>query len=1183
MSRFRAAVLTPALALGVGLAPMLTGALAGAAVTGSDSGGDPYFPLDGNGGYEVVHYRIADDYRPGSRPAHRHHRHPAPAPPQDLRAFHLDLALTADRVRVNGTAASLLQARPPRAARRARAHRSPPARPSGWWSPTTAVPARSSPPASRRSPTPASAGRGRRGGPAADGAVVVRRQRDPGGQGDLRHRAPGAARPGGAQQRRAGLPRARRRLDPLDVADDRADDDVPRLLRRRAVPHRDRPRRRPAVPLRRLGAARRHRPRRGAGDAAPRRPRWCRGWRATFGPYPFTSSGGVVVGAPLAYLLETQSRPVYPYIGGRTPSNVSLVVHEQAHQWFGDDVAVRPVARHLAQRGLRDVRRVGVGRAPGDAVASTARLQREYDGHPASATAFWNLQISDPGADRMFSTTDLRPRRHDPGRAAPPGRRRHASRHRADLGQAQRRRARHRRTSSGRWPSELSGQDLDGFFTEWLDDTDNPPAPRRTDWHERLPDPHLRRHARAQHRGPRGLLGRAGRAASTGSPSRRGSSTTAARRSTAGSPTPRSTPATTRSTGTSSTGRGDQAALIYDSPVTGTRATLHLRRAAGAGRRVRRRAARRSASRRATGSSSTCRWSPRPSSRCWPAPGSARCTRWCSAGSPPSELAARIDDAQPEGRRRRVAAASSRPASSSTSRCSTRRSSWPTHQPDGRASSSSDRRPRPRWSRAATSTGTSATGRPAATRPGRLRRGRRDRPALRPLHLRHDRQAQGHRPRQRRPRGRAGAGRCRNIYDIDAGRGVVDRLRRRLGRRPLLHRLRAAAHRRDDGALRGQAGRHPGRRRVLAGDRRARGRGAVHRADRDPGDQEGGPRRRSCSPTTTSRRCGRCSSPASGSTPTPTTWATERLGVPVVDNWWQTETGWPIAANLRGLEPMPIKPGSPTVPVPGYDVQVLDDDGHAGRRPARRARSASSCRCRPGTLPTLWGDDERYVDVVPVGLRRLLPDRRRRLRRRGRLPLRHGPHRRRHQRRRAPALDRLDRGGARRPPGGRRVRRDRGGRRRSRARCRAASSCSRPASTRRPGRASRARAGRSGCATRSAPSPRFKRRRRRRRRCRRPGRARSCARRCARSPTARTPSRRRPSRTPPCSTPSAPPSAPTAPPLLTRARLVPDPRRGARVRARGARTREAALVCATSMCGREGQLCGGAGGGRRRD
>ena len=75
-------------------------------------------------------------------------------------------------------------------------------------------------------------------------------------------------------------------------------------------------------------------------------------------------------------------------------------------------------------------------------------------------------------------------------------------------------------------------------------------------------------------------------------------------------------------------------------------------------------------------------------------------------------------------------------------------------------------------------------------------------------------------------------------------------------------------------------------------------------------------------------------------------WATEKLGVPVIDHWWQTETGWPIAANLRGLEPMPIKPGSPTVPVPGWDVRVLDAVRDSRRRPAPRARSASGCRCR---------------------------------------------------------------------------------------------------------------------------------------------------------------------------------------------------------------------------------------------
>ncbi|MGZ5416193.1 MAG: propionyl-CoA synthetase [Nocardioides sp.] len=89
-------------------------------------------------------------------------------------------------------------------------------------------------------------------------------------------------------------------------------------------------------------------------------------------------------------------------------------------------------------------------------------------------------------------------------------------------------------------------------------------------------------------------------------------------------------------------------------------------------------------------------------------------------------------------------------------------------------------------------------------------------------------------------------------------------------------------------------------------------------------------------------------------------WATEHLGVPVVDNWWQTETGWPIASNLRGLEPMPIKAGSPTVPVPGYAVEVLDERG-IPVPPGSEGAICLKLPLPPGTLPTLWGDDERYV------------------------------------------------------------------------------------------------------------------------------------------------------------------------------------------------------------------------------
>ena len=90
-------------------------------------------------------------------------------------------------------------------------------------------------------------------------------------------------------------------------------------------------------------------------------------------------------------------------------------------------------------------------------------------------------------------------------------------------------------------------------------------------------------------------------------------------------------------------------------------------------------------------------------------------------------------------------------------------------------------------------------------------------------------------------------------------------------------------------------------------------------------------------------------------------WAGERLGVPVVDHWWQTETGWPIVANPRGLEPLPIKPGSPSVPVPGYDVRILDGAG-APRPAGEEGAIALKLPLPPGTLPTVWGDDQRFVE-----------------------------------------------------------------------------------------------------------------------------------------------------------------------------------------------------------------------------
>jgi len=90
-------------------------------------------------------------------------------------------------------------------------------------------------------------------------------------------------------------------------------------------------------------------------------------------------------------------------------------------------------------------------------------------------------------------------------------------------------------------------------------------------------------------------------------------------------------------------------------------------------------------------------------------------------------------------------------------------------------------------------------------------------------------------------------------------------------------------------------------------------------------------------------------------------WATEKLGVPVLDHWWQTETGWAIAANLHGLEPMEVKAGSATMPVPGWDVQILDGSGQ--QLPAgEEGAIVIKLPLPPGSLPTLWGSDQRYID-----------------------------------------------------------------------------------------------------------------------------------------------------------------------------------------------------------------------------
>ena len=91
-------------------------------------------------------------------------------------------------------------------------------------------------------------------------------------------------------------------------------------------------------------------------------------------------------------------------------------------------------------------------------------------------------------------------------------------------------------------------------------------------------------------------------------------------------------------------------------------------------------------------------------------------------------------------------------------------------------------------------------------------------------------------------------------------------------------------------------------------------------------------------------------------------WAQEKLGVPVVDHWWQTETGWAICANPLGIEHLPVKPGSPTLPMPGYDVQILDEEGREMAKAGDIGAIVVKLPLPPSCLPTLWQAPARFQE-----------------------------------------------------------------------------------------------------------------------------------------------------------------------------------------------------------------------------
>ena len=252
---------------------------------------------------------------------------------------------------------------------------------------------------------------------------------------------------------------------------------------------------------------------------------------------------------------------------------------------------------------------------------------------------------------------------------------------------------------------------------------------------------------------------------------------------------------------------------------------------------------------------------------CWPARASAPCIRWCSAvsrprSSPPASTTAKpkvdpVGQLRHRGRPRHPLQAAAR-------RGDQTRQAQAADLPDPAAPAmrgDAGRRPRPRLAQ-----NLGARGR--IRQDLRMRAGARHRPALHPLHLRHHRHPQGRGARQWRPHGRA------QMVDAislrrQSRRSVVVGLRRRLGGRPLLHRLRAAVPRLHLDPLRGQAGRHARRRRLLARLRRPRRGLAVHRADRLPRHPQGGPGGETAQAIRPVANSARCSSPASAPTRRP--------------------------------------------------------------------------------------------------------------------------------------------------------------------------------------------------------------------------------------------------------------------------------------------------------------------------
>ena len=251
------------------------------------------------------------------------------------------------------------------------------------------------------------------------------------------------------------------------------------------------------------------------------------------------------------------------------------------------------------------------------------------------------------------------------------------------------------------------------------------------------------------------------------------------------------------------------------------------------------------------------------------------------------------------------------------------------------------------------------------------------------------------------------------------GRRLLVLGRRRLGHRPLLHRLRAAGQRRDVGDVRGRAG-LPGQGHLVGARRALRRDDLLHRADGDPRVHEVG--RRVPGEARPVERCGCSGTVGEPINPKAWLWYYKVIGgerCPIVDTWWQTETGAIMITTLPGAQDM--KPGSAGTPLPG--IEAAGRRRGAARRPARQQGLLVAARPWPAMLRTLYGDDDRFVETYWSKFGKDdVPRRRRRAQGRRRLLLGHRARRRRDQRLRPPHVDGRDRVGDRLAREGRRGR-----------------------------------------------------------------------------------------------------------------------------------------------------------------